>query len=290
MLERRCRARELLVGESLGIDLRLHRARNSARRGSRRAAKIASTAAIELGAERQRRARRDPPRDARCCACRGSARHGRRAPAPRRARAARGSAELAPPARRTRSTAARLCRRLSPVKRGIVRADVARRHRRRRAPRPPAARARPARRRRSRCRARGRSRAPRSRDCARRGEYSLCTAAIGWTACARRIVAADISRQADRADLARLLRADQRADRLLDRHASGRAGGDSRGRYDRCRAARAIPRAFVRSPRASRRALACRRRMSSTHLLASVNSPRRCITAWPISRSFSPAP
>ena len=48
-------------------------------------------------------------------------------------------------------------------------------------------------------------------------EYSVCSAAIGWTACARRIVAGAASRQPEVSDLAVLHELRHRADGLLDR-------------------------------------------------------------------------
>ena len=49
-------------------------------------------------------------------------------------------------------------------------------------------------------------------------EYSDCSAAIGWTAAARRIVSGAGFGQADVADLALLDQLGHAADRLLDRH------------------------------------------------------------------------
>ena len=49
-------------------------------------------------------------------------------------------------------------------------------------------------------------------------EYSLCSAVIGWTAWARRIVSARGLREPEVADLARVHQLGHRPDRLLDRH------------------------------------------------------------------------
>jgi len=70
---------------------------------------------------------------------------------------------------------------------------------------------------------------------------------------------------------------------------SGPAGAGSRRQRNRSAAARARLPQWWRSPRGDRRECAGRRR-SSTHLLASASSRRRCITASPSSRSFLPPP
>ena len=49
-------------------------------------------------------------------------------------------------------------------------------------------------------------------------EYSLCSAVIGYVACARRIVFAPASERPDIADLSLIDQSRHRADRLLDRH------------------------------------------------------------------------
>ena len=140
-----------------------------------------------------------------------------------------------------------------------ARGECRRRHSRRPGSRRQAARARPARRRRRRFPARGRRRAPPLPGCATIGEYSVCTAAIGCTACARRIVAADISDSPIAPILPASFARASAPTELLDRHPRvepvqiievDMIGSEPPQRSVERRA---------RSPPASRRACACRR-------------------------------
>ena len=73
-------------------------------------------------------------------------------------------------------------------------------------------------------------------------EYSVCSAATGWTAWARRIVVGRGLGQADVEDLALGDQLGERPDGLLDRACRGRRGAGSRGRCGRCPAAAVSPR------------------------------------------------
>ena len=134
----------------------------------------------------------------------------------------------------------------------------------------------------------GRISASTSRD---HSEYSVCTAAIGWTACARRIVSGARLAEPDVADLALADELGHRADRLLDRRARGRCGAGSRGRRGRCPDAAASPRSSCARSPASRR---CTRRVGLSsvgakrmpNFVAIVASSRRPAIALPTSSSF----
>ena len=110
-----------------------------------------------------------------------------------------------------------------------------------------------------------------------KSDHSLCRAAIGWTAAARRTVSADASRQAEVADLAGLDQLGHGADGLLDRARSGRGGGGSRGRCGRCRAGRArrrTPGARTRGRRRTPRPLGVVRVEVMPNLVAMTTSSR----------------